>query len=209
MEEVIDFDKWLANYTPPQINFVATFDPLTGSVIGVGPDYAFSNEKHMIPLDKEIAEQIMLGKINLGSCFVDLNSGIFEIAEVKTAFKIDDVLHRIISKEWSEIEKPDIYITYNASKKTLKFELSEELSGTKKLDKKFQPVTPRKIIWDGETVMNFLITEYNDPNVLYSMLSLKISDLIGNSKTIRNLELPLKFSVYTRRVFKNYIIEHK
>ena len=65
----------------------------------------------------------------------------------------------------------------------------------------------RAVKWDGDTEIHFLMTDYNDPNVLYKMLSFKISDLIGNSKIYKNFELPLNFSIYTRRVFKNYVLE--
>jgi hypothetical protein len=101
-----------------------------------------------------------------------------------------------------------MYITYNSKKKTLKIELSEELGGTKKLPKKFQPVTAKKIVWDGHTEMDFLITDYNDPNVLYEMISVKINTLVGNSKIFENIEYN-NFSVYTRRLFKNCVIEYK
>jgi hypothetical protein len=160
-------------------------------------------------IERDIAELIIEGQIKISDCAVDPHSNTLEMIEIKNIFKIDDVLHRIISQEWTEIEKPDIYITFNSTANTLKFELTEEYSGTKKLDDKFQPVTPRKILWDGDTVLNFLVTDYNDPNILYKMISLKISDLISKSKIIKNVDVPSKFSVYTRRVFKNYVIEHK
>jgi hypothetical protein len=57
--------------------------------------------------------------------------------------------------------------------------------------------------------MNFLITDYNDPNVLYKPFTIKISDLVGKKFVLKNLELPTKFSVYTRRLFKNYVLEIK
>ena len=210
MEEIIDdFEDWLKNYTPVDINYCAVFDPDSGKVTAVGPSYAFSDEKHTVAIEREMAELILEGKIKIHTCVIDMRSNTLEIAEIKSVFKIDDVLHRIISKEWSDIEKPDIYITYDRSKKSLKFQLTEEFSGTYKLDKKFHPVIQRKIYWDGETVMNFLITDYNDPNILHKMISLKIGDLVGASKTFRSLDLPETFSVYTRRIFKNYVIEIK
>lgn len=208
MEE-LDIDKWLAANTIPDIEYVLVYDVETGRGLSVGPRHAFEDEKYKIPLDQEKAEMIMEGKIRLSSCFVDLRSNSVEITEVKSIFKIDDVLHRIISKQWTEIDRPDIYITYVKDKGTMRFELTEEFYGTKKMLKKYQPVNKRKVLWDGETVMNFLITDYNDPNILYKMISIKVSDLNGKSKTIKDLILPEKFSVYTRRVFKNYIIEHK
>jgi hypothetical protein len=210
VEEIIDdFESWLKNYTPVEIDYYATFDSDTGKVTAVGPSYAFTDEPHKVAIDREMAELILEGKVNVHSCVIDMQSNTLEIAEIKSVFKIDDVLHRIISKEWTDIEKPDIYISYDRSKKSLKFQMTEEFSGTYKLDKQFQPVVQRKIYWDGETVMNFLITDYNDPNILHKMISLKISDLIGAAKTFRSLDLPDTFSVYTRRIFKNYVIEIK
>jgi hypothetical protein len=209
MEEIIDFDEWYKNYQVTDPVYVAVFDPNTGKVLSVGPSHAFEDKKHKLVIERDIAELIIEGKIKINECAIDPQSNTLEMIEVKNIFKIDDVLHRIISKEWTEIEKPEIYITYDSSKSTLKFELTEEFSGTKKLDKQFQPVTPRKVLWDGDTILNFLVTDYNDPNILYKMISLKISDLISKSKIVKDIQVPEKFSIYTRRVFKNYVIEHK
>jgi hypothetical protein len=204
--EIPDFDVWIEQFKLPEIEYVAVFDTDTGSVNSVGPSYAFENQKNTIPLDKDIALQILEGTIPIHSCFVDITSNSLEISEVKSIFKIDDVIHRIISKEWSEIEKPDVFLCYNSSKKTIKVELSEEYGGTYKLEKM---VAGRKIRWDGDTLMNFLITDYNDPNIVHNMLSVKLSDLVGKSKTFKDIIVPNKFSVYTRRLFKNYVIDHK
>jgi hypothetical protein len=56
--------------------------------------------------------------------------------------------------------------------------------------------------------MNFFITDYNDPNVLFEIVSVRIKDLVGKSKIFKNIEYK-KFSVYTRRLFKNYVIVYK
>jgi hypothetical protein len=50
MEEVINFDKWISEYTLPVITYVATYDPATGAVKSVGPSHAFENEKYLAPL---------------------------------------------------------------------------------------------------------------------------------------------------------------
>ena len=209
MEEMMDFDEWLANYKQPEIQYFAVYNPDTGQVTAVGPGHAFSAEEHKIPVEQEVAELVLEGKISIHSCFVDTQGTSLEIAETKSMFKIDDVLHRIISKEWTEIEKPDVYLTYERNKKTLRFELTEEFHGTYKQAEKYQPVKQRKVNWSGDTQMNFLITDYNDPNVFYKMITITVNDLIGKSKNVRGLELPEKFSVYTRRIFKNYVIEIK
>jgi hypothetical protein len=208
MEEIVDFDKWLANFKFVDPEYVAVFDEYSGVVISVGPIHAFENEKNKIPIDRETAESIIEGKIKIGSCIIDLGANTLQIAEIKNIFKIDDVLHRVVSNEYADFDKPDLFITYYSKKKSLKIELSEELGGTKKLPKQFQPVSPKKIIWDGQTEMDFLITDYNDPNVIYDMISVKINSLVGKSIIVKNVDYD-NFSVYTRRLFKNCIIEYK
>lgn len=205
MEKMIDFDSWLSEYVQPEIEYVAVFDPINGAVKSVGPSHAFLDEKNKVPIDKELAESIINAEIKIDSCVVDTNSQTVEIAEKRIVYKIDDLLHRIISSEYTDIKKPDLYITHNPERKTLKIELSVEYGGTKKPK---ISVKKRNVIWDGDTKMDFFITDYNDPNVLFKTISVTINDLIGKAKIIKNFNYE-KFSIYTRRLFKNYVIEHK
>ena len=87
----------------------------------------------------------------------------------------------------------------------MKIELGKEFGGTKppKI-----PYRQRNIIWDGDTVMDFYITEYNDPNLTLETVSVKINELVGKSKIIENISYE-NFSVYTRRLFKNYVIAYR
>ena len=211
MEEKLvlpDFDEWLANYKPPVLTYNAAFEVDTGRVISVGPDYVVNKNTHanLIPIPSDVAEDIISGNIRMSKCFVDPAMGELEIVEVMDLFKIDDVLHRIIEKKWSEVEKPEVYLSYDSSKSLLTIKLTEELGGTYKLDAKFHPITKRKIFWDGETVMQFLVTDYNDPHIIHQTVELKISELTEKTKAF-NIECPSKFSIYTRRLFKNYVIE--
>lgn len=205
MEELIDFDKWIAEYQPPDIKYVAVYNPNTGQVTSVGPSHAFETEKYKIDIDKETAESIISAEIKIHQCLVDINSNTLEIAEIKSVFKIDDVMHRIISKEYFVGTEAEIYLIHDSKTKKLKIQLSEEFGGTKKSKKQ---VKKRGIVWDGDTEMKFLITEYNDPNLIFEMFSVKINDLIGKTKIINNIDYN-NFSVYTRRLFKNYVIEYK
>ena len=207
MEEVIDFDSWIKDHKPEEPRYMVTYHPETGSVTSVGPDYAFEKERYKLYIDTEIAELLINGKIQVSSCFVDHTTSEFTVTEVKSVFKIDDVLHRIVEKQWSELERFEVYLTFDQLTKELTVELSEEYRGTKQLPEKFQPVAKRRIVWDGDVEMNFLLTDYNDPNFLYTMLSVKVADLIEQKKVFENIEVPPRFSVYTRRLFKNYIIE--
>ena len=205
MEEIIDLESFMAGIVLPKITYVAVFDPDTGAVTSVGPSYAFPNEKFILDLDEETALSIIEGRTKIHSCYVDPTSNTLELSEVKTVSKIDDVLHRIVELQWSDIEKPDIYITYSNNK--LIFQLTEELQGTYILAEKFQPAKKRKVRWDGDTQLHFFVTEYNDPNILHASVVLTLSDIIAKDYVVKVAELPEKFSVYTRRIFKNYVIE--
>lgn len=205
MEEITDFDEWYSTINLPPIEYVAVFDNNTGKVRSVGPSHAFQEEKWKIPIDKELAEAIINAEIQISSCFVNVNSNTLEIAETRSVYKIDDVLHRIPSKKYSNIRNPEIYLIHDRKKKILKIELSAELGGTKQPK---DPYKKRSIIWDGETKMNFFITDYNDPNIPFQVICVIINDLIGKPKVIENFDYET-FSVYTKRLFKNYIIEYR
>lgn len=206
MEEIKDFDQWAVDFQPPQLEFAALYDPDTGEVTSVGPSHAFADETYTVPVDIETAKAIIEGAIRISSCVVDLDSNTFEIAELKNIKSIDDLLHRIIDKSYSIVDKQDIHLTYDKEHKRLIVELSEEYGGTKKLGYKVEK--KRKTKWSGETDMNFLITSYNDPNVIYKTFVIKLNDLVKDSVIIKDVDFE-KFSVYTKRLFKNYVIEYK
>ena len=205
MEKMIDFDEWLATFKPEPTQYVAVFDPDTGRVSSVGPSHAFEDKQNKISIETEIAESIISSEIKIHDCIVDIHSGTLNIAEIKNINKIDDLLHRIISKKYSTAEYNDVYLTHNLKNKTLKIELAECIGGTNDSD---AAQKKRNILWAGETDLVFLITGYNDPNLLLDTISVKINELTGKSKVIKNFD-HTNFSVYTRRLFKNYVIETK
>ena len=207
--ELPDFDEWIKNYQPPVVKYLAAFDIDTGKVLAVGPDHGLPKDKYpnTISIPNETAENIISGEIRLDKCFVDPTMGELEITEVKDLHTIDDILHRIIDKKWTEIEKPDVYLTYDKSQKKLIIELSEEFGGSYKLDEKFKPIAKRKIFWDGNTKLNFLITDYNDPHVIHDIIEIQMSDLGEQPLELKDLDFPKKYSIYTRRLFKNYVME--
>ena len=205
METIEDFDNWLKEYKPPITRYVAVFDPNTGQVISVGPDHAFADQKHLVQISQEIAESIITAETQIHNCQINVESGQLEIAERKTLIKLDDMLHRIPDTKYLEELKSDIYLTYNSKSKYLKIQLCAEYGGTKKHK---GSTGTRQFIWDGNTDMDFLITDYNDPNLIFQMFSVKLNELVGHNVTIKNIDYD-KFSVYTRRLFKNYVIEYK
>lgn len=205
MEEIMDFDKWISEYTPTPPKYVAVYDPETGSVKSVGPSFAFEGEIYKLDIESDIAESILSGETSIHRCIVDVSSNKLSIAEIKSIIKIDDVLHRIILLTDSDIEDPDVCLTYDSKNKTLKIEISEDFGGTKKMKRTKKS---SRIVWDGDTEMSFLITEYNDPNMIFEQISVKISELMGSSKIIENFDYT-DFSIYTRRLFNNYVIDKK
>lgn len=161
MEEIEFLDEIVIN----EVLYMAEFDPISGKVLAVGPSTAFANNTNTIKIDRGTAEMIIEGKINIFNCAVDVRDMTFELIEKQTVSKIDDVLHRIMHKKWTIIDKPDIHLTVDVESNIITVELTEEFYGTYKLSDKYQPVIKRKVIWDGDTVLNFYITAYNDPNI--------------------------------------------
>ena len=205
MEEIIAIEEWLTNYKPPEITYRANYNPNTGSILRVGPSHAIE-ETNSIDLDKEIALKILDGEAPLAKCYVDLQSKSLQIAEIKYVYKIDDVLHRIIEKQWSKFSKPDVVITYNRKKKQISVELSEEFNGSYKLPDEMS-VAKRNIVWDGDTNIEILLTDYNNPHILHGKYSVTINELCKNKKIFKNIKFPKNFiSFYTRRLFKNYMV---
>jgi hypothetical protein len=200
-----DFDEWAANWKPPVITYLAAFDKESGQVLCVGPDYSIDTTrfKNTIEIDKENALAILEGEVPLSKCFIDVQSGSLEITEVQNLFKIDDVLHRVIDIKWADIDEPDVIVSRKGDKFTV--QLSEKFGGTYKLNRD-EPVAKRKIFWDGETILSFDICEYNDPHTSYYTASVKLDDIVGKAFEF-TCECPDDASVFTRRLFKNYVFE--
>lgn len=195
------------NIVLPPVRFMASFDPVTYKILSVGPAVAFEDEPYKLPIDSEVALSIIEGKISISRCFVNNDNNCVEISEITSVVKIDDLLHRVPTTEFSNIEDPDMFITVDADK--FVFELSTALGGTK-INIKANGRKLRKMIWSGQTDLCFYITDYNDPNVLYQKIEFSLQDLIEKTVVVpKNKTVPKDISVYTRRLFKNYIVEMK
>lgn len=191
-----DFEDWINSLPVQETKYYAAFEPETGKVTGIYPDYAAADIQYKIEVDESVANSVAEGSTNLLSYVVDLTTANLEFVEIKSLNKIDDVLHRIIDKKWSTITDPDVIICYSRNDKELSIQLSDKYIN-------------KKIHWNGMTEMLYLITDYNDPNGLLYNLSVTINELIGQRKIFREIEIPDEFSIYTRRLFKNYILEEK
>lgn len=193
--------------TLEKVKYSAVFDPESGRIKSVGPDVAFADLHYKIQLDDDIAEKIVSGQDNMSNYVVDIRSNKLELRQKLSLSTIDDLVHRIIEKKWSNEDYFDIFLSYNKKKNVLKIQMTEEFKGTKKLPKKYKDIKKRDVIWEDNLDLFFYITDYNDPNVLYDIVTFKIVDLIGKTMIFDDLSFPDKFSIYTRRIFKNYVIE--
>jgi hypothetical protein len=198
MEAAIkDFLEWMQTIPQQEIKYYAVFDPASGNVLGIYPGHSCPDTASKIEVDEEISQSVLEGKTLLSSYVVDTEENSLEIIENKSLSKIDDVLHRIIDLSWSNVDDPDITIHAFKETKKLKIELSEKFYKS------------RKIYWDGSTEMLFLITDYNDPNGLHDTVSITIDKLFESKQLEFDVEFPEDFSVYTRRIFKKYVMIHE
>lgn len=192
MEEIVleDFDQWIKKAVAPKEEYCVTYSD-DGVILGVHPFHEECNLENPLKIDNNIAIDIFNGIESIASYKVDIaNQMLIKLNRVDIV-KIDDILHRIIDKKWSTIENPDIVVEHNAVEKTLSISMNEKY---------------KDAIWNGDPEITFLITGYNDPNILKYMISLRVDEISKNKKNI-DIDIDGKFSVYTRRIFKDYIFE--
>lgn len=193
MEEIVDFDTFIKNYVPPSPQYEAIYDD-DGIVISICPKGISEHIKNKVDIDLEIVEQVHNGNLNLHNCFVDLNSGIIEITRQEYLKKIDDIFHRIPEKKFFDKSvSADIEITYSTKLNNLKFSMSKNIK-------------TKKIRWTGDTILNFYITAYNDPHIIFQKINLTIDDLY-QSEVIIPIYIEERFSIFTRRLLKNYVLD--
>jgi hypothetical protein len=196
MEEKLDlapFDEWIKTLEVPEETYFFEFDT-EGNVIALHSGPVVDHIKNKIQVDLDVALGIYERGETLRHYKVDVISGRVikvNLASITGLTKIDDVLHRVIDKKWSKVAKPDVSIEYNKKDALLTFKINPLL---------------KTIKWQGDQDMVFLITEYNDPNVLREMISFNVNELVKYPQRF-TLALPEKFSIYTRRIFDKYTYE--
>jgi hypothetical protein len=195
MEKIIPMEEWLKTLVVEEVEYYAVYND-DGSIQFIYP----CSDPAQVPLpniqiEKEIGIDINEGRSNIFNYRIDLkNKKIQKIDDISKVFglsKIDDVLHRVIDKKWSNIVRPDVSIVYSKKESLLTFSINPLL---------------KEADWSGEQEMIFLVTEYNDPNSLKEMIRFTVNELIKYPQKIQ-MDLPEKFSIYTRRLFDNYTIE--
>lgn len=196
MEEKLDlapFDEWIKTLEVPEETYFFEFDA-DGNVVALHPGPFVDHIKNKIQIDLDVALGIYERGETLRHYKVDSISGRVikvNLASITGLTKIDDVLHRVIDKKWSKVAKPDVSIEYDREHTVLTFKINPLL---------------KTIEWQGDQDMVFLITEYNDPNVLREMINFNVNELVKYPQRF-TLALPEKFSIYTRRIFDKYTYE--
>jgi hypothetical protein len=197
MEEKLDlplFDEWIKTATIPEETYFFEFD-ISGNVIALHPGESVAHIQNKIQINNSIAMTIYDGIEMLRNYKVDIATGNVikvNLTTITGLTKIDDVLHRVIDKRWSNVTKPDISIEYDREESLLTFKINPLL---------------KTLEWQGDQDMVFLITEYNDPNILLEMINFNVNELVKYPHRIK-LDLPNKFSIYTRRIFQTYTYEN-
>ena len=203
-----DLEILIKNYISQEITYSAEFNIKTGRVKRVGPSHGFDLEnKNVISVDEEIAKKILSGEASISNCFVDVANETFEIVETKNLKTLDDLLHRIVYLEYSDIESPDVYILYENN--SLIIELSAELGGTYQTHQDTSCIEERKLFWPHDTPMKFLLTSYNDPHIVYNEFQFSLKKLLQGPVQFDNVTFSNSRSLYTKRLFKNYVMEIK
>ena len=204
MEQSLDILKSLKQNT---IKYFAEYDDITGNILKVGPSHAFLKSKYKVEVESDIALGILKGEIKFDNCYVDVINQKFVFNEERYTVKIDDLLHRITEEKYANHDNPHIFLTYTRKTGILTVQMTEVFYGTKKWPSAYKNEIKRKVHWSGDTVMNFLITAYNDPTILYDTFSIPVNELVGKTyKHKFELLQDKNFSIFTRRILPNYSI---
>jgi len=203
----VDLLEEVAATQAEKIQYKARFDSDSFKIIKVGPAVSFTDDINIIDLDEDLAEKILNGEIKIHNCYLDIDSGSVDVVETQSLTKIDDILHRIPFKKWCEYKDADVFASYNSKAGTVVIQLGRQWGGNfVDLDSTGTP-KPRKIHWSGDTEMDFIVTEYNDPNVIYDKFSFNITDLANGDLEFQINSPHNNISLYTRRLFKKYVMD--
>jgi len=170
----------------------AVFDIDTRKISGIYPSHSVNDISNKVKIDDDLVKKIHRGEVQLINCYVDLDFS--SLSVINDTSNFDDNLYKIpekliFEKKMSEENKIsfDILIVYHKEQKIAEIKVNEHLRTT---------VCSKQ--------MNFIFSNYNDPNIWHHILSVNIND---KNTIFYDVELPTQFSVFTKRIFKKYILE--
>lgn len=184
------------------IEFSAIYDPKSLQVIKIAQTCFLEKNSNLIPMDIDLAMKVIQGDIPMIRCFANLDNFSVEVIEEKSLNLIEDILHRIPEIQYSKYDQYDLVITIE--KDQIKFDLSSDLGGIYN-----QSNIKKKILWKDNSSLSFMLTGYNDPHIIYNTFEFPLFELLGKSKVFRDIDFPEKFSIYTDRIFRSYVIKNE
>jgi len=197
VQETVVEDYFDLTVDIPVIKYYIRFALESGVITEVFPSWSNITDNDCLEIDDDLADDLLTGIKTLSSIRIDTSQLPFKILENQNydlvLSKIDNVLHRVIEKKWSNISKPDIQIIYDRKEEELIFKINPSI---------------KEMSWPGEKELIFLITGYNDPNNLKEMIRFSIDELSAYPQKFK-FKLRSKFSIFTRRLFSNYTLEIK
>jgi hypothetical protein len=194
VSNTMDFDSWLAEYVPKEIEYYAVYDPDTFLITGIYPSGPAQEKPYKIKIENILAEEIINGSVNLSRLSIDLENQELVIKENYIFSNQNYNFYRIDSKI-ENLVNVSLTIKYVNSERSIYFIPSDNLIKTKE-----------KFVEYKKPCL-FYITSENDPNILYDTIHLELDNLFSSKKLIFPLDTcGKKFSVYTKKIFKNYYL---
>jgi hypothetical protein len=189
MNQSIDFDSWITNFDPPDIVYYAIYNPETLLVTGIYPEGVALDQPYKIKIDRILAEEINDGKIPLLNCFVDLETEEI-ILDSKNPSQNENQSLYLIRSIAENLNLPTLTCKFEKENSILEIILSESLMNNKSK-------------YDFMENFYFYITSKNDPNILFQSIKISQEELFSN-KFSKKIDIDIDFSIFTKKIFKNY-----
>ena len=184
------------------IEFSAVYDPKNLQVTQISQTRFLQENSNLIPIDFDLAMKVIQGDIPMIRCFANLDTFTVEVVEEKSLNLIEDILHRIPEIQYSKYDQYDVIVTID--KNQIKFDLCSELGGMYD-----QSSIKKKVLWKDNIQLHFMLTDYNDPHIIYNIFEFSLFEMLGKSKIFSDVNLPKKFSIFTDRIFRSYVIKNE
>ena len=199
MEEIDLFDDIILE--APEVRYCLGFNPVRGKIIGLYPTTSNLKPKNTVEIPTEVADKLLEGILRPEELLVDPKTKNLIFAD-NSEQTDSTVIYRIPNAQFNSIEDPDLIISYKGTNLTV--ELSARLGGT--YGKISENIA--KLQYPEGMIIRLLVTRYNNPNMIIEVLKIPIEKMY-NSVYNLDIVLPKKFSVFTRKIFQEYILFHE
>lgn len=194
----MDFDEWVLDQKNSLPRFYFVFNSL-GAITGIYPQHAAQDLSNKIEIPDSLHNEILAGQLAVADLAIDILTHTILKKEKILHFKESNSFLRISDTQFSKEKNFEIYLNVDKNKSTVTVEASANLGGTR------PDQGVRKILnFDENLVLKFYFTDYNDPNILYYIVEVKLINLLENKFSQKIGSLPENFAVFTRKIFEKY-----